>query len=274
LLDNGSVRASSTRRLRALAAALAERLGRPVDAVSLLHADKIDPKELGGRPGEIWPAYLKRLASAGERAVAAVPLFFGPSAAVVKRAPQIAAKQAELAVGFAPPLADARRPEDEGLAAALAERAAAALAGWAGEAPAALLVDHGSPSPEVARVRDLAAEQLARRLEGRVAEVRPCSMERREGEAYAFSDQLLAQALEEAARRWRRLLLCRMFLFPGRHAGPGGDVAEIVAASPWGKRPGDLRETPLVGESPLLLDLLERRAQAALAEAAALSAAC
>ncbi|TAG25735.1 MAG: cobalamin biosynthesis protein CbiX, partial [Verrucomicrobia bacterium] len=46
LFDNGSFRADSTRSLRGVAARLAERLGHPVRAVSLLHSTRVPAAEL------------------------------------------------------------------------------------------------------------------------------------------------------------------------------------------------------------------------------------
>jgi hypothetical protein len=54
------------------------------------------------------------------------------------------------------------------------------------------------------------------------------------------------------------------FLLPGRHAGAGGDVAEIAegligqGAFEW------IEASPLLGEHPGLLDILEARLRAVL----------
>ena len=49
------------------------------------------------------------------------------------------------------------------------------------------------------------------------------------------------------------------FLLPGRHAGEGGDVAEIYAGLIENGTFDSIRTTPLIGESPKLLDILEDR---------------
>jgi hypothetical protein len=55
------------------------------------------------------------------------------------------------------------------------------------------------------------------------------------------------------------------FLLPGRHAGPTGDVAAICREAEAASG-GTLRTTmtPLVGEHPLLIDILADRWQAAI----------
>ena len=87
------------------------------------------------------------------------------------------------------------------------------------------LVDHGTPIIEVNRVRNAVGRQLASELDA--SQVLSCSMERREGEAYAFNDPLLEKLGEVDYFAGGRLILAMFFLLPGRHAGEGGDVAEI-----------------------------------------------
>ena len=82
LVDNGSLQPAATRQLRRIAAALGRRLGRRVEPVSLLHADAVPARRLGGRPAEILdPAIWRRLAE-GARDFVIVPLFIGSSRAL------------------------------------------------------------------------------------------------------------------------------------------------------------------------------------------------
>ena len=69
--------------------------------------------------------------------------------------------------------------------------------------------------------------------------------------------------LAELARDGSRgaIALGMLFLLPGKHAGAGGDVADIVAqaeASHPALR-GRIRVSPLLHESPALVDLLAVR---------------
>ncbi len=79
LLDNGSLQPAASLSLRRLAGELGQRLGRRVDAVSLLHSSKIDAERLGGEPAETWRRYLKAALASGVERALVVPLFFGPS---------------------------------------------------------------------------------------------------------------------------------------------------------------------------------------------------
>jgi hypothetical protein len=197
------------------------------------------------------------------------------------------------------------------LAAALADRVMEALAADTASVSAAapvrvLLCEHGSPSKDVHAVRPVLAAALHRTLEARglplagasttggieLLPVTGCAMERREGDAFAFSEPMLEHALPAAvadaggARGGAtpvRVVVSLMFLLPGKHAGAGGDVAEIATDAlgiaselgPDGSGGPDphraaLRErgvlvTDVIGEHPAVLDLLWRRLRWALA---------
>ena len=79
LLDNGSVSPESVLRSRELASALAIRIGRQVDLVSVSHSDRIPIEELGGIRAATWKSYLDARNETGVRSLAILPLFFGPS---------------------------------------------------------------------------------------------------------------------------------------------------------------------------------------------------
>ena len=124
------------------------------------------------------------------------------------------------------------------------------------------MVDHGSPVPEVTKIRDLSGTRLAEALGQRVEKVVACSMERREGEAYDFNEPTWESAIENAKGEGvESLILSYLFLFPGRHAGPGGDIDQICQAQGWGPNCGLLRSS-LIGESPRLPELLKSRLDA------------
>jgi hypothetical protein len=91
LIDNGSSRPGSTLRLRRLASALGERLGRQVHPVSLQHSDKVPAAALDGVAARLLGPFLRGAIGEGERDFLAVPLFFGPSRALSHFVPEIAA---------------------------------------------------------------------------------------------------------------------------------------------------------------------------------------
>lgn len=264
LVDNGSLRPEPTLRLRELASALGERLDVPVSPVSLLHSHKVAPEELGGRRAEIVARALER--REGRRRIVFLPLFLGPSRAVTEYLPKVIeaarATLPGLETRVAAPLAgeDPDAP-DPRLADILAERArerAAALS--TGRRPAVAVVDHGTPVERVNRVREAVAAQVAERLDGAAGAVSGCSMERREGEEYAFNEPMLEHLRSVSGFESGPIVAAMFFLLPGRHAGHGGDVAEILEG--LGRGPGEpALMTPLLGDDARIVDILEDRAR-------------
>ena len=267
LLDNGSLRAESTLNLRRIAQGLSEEIGRLVEPVSLLHSGKVPAEELGGARAKTWKRFLELTLAEGASSYVVIPLFFGPSSAFRDYLPQVfeearskAGRTASLKVGA--PLVDAANPNDDGLARILVDLLSRKLdtLGPLSDRIKVLLVDHGSPLRKVALCRDLVGRQMAKLLEGRVSGVTVCSMERREGDEYAFCDPLLGAALEGLLEEGDQdLLLSLMFFSPGRHAGPGGDIEQIVRESRWVRSGRSVRFCPLVGESSSLIELLAKR---------------
>lgn len=273
LVDNGSLRPAATRNLRAVAAALGERTGRAIEPVSLLHSSAIPAAELDGRAAEILESWLKRHAAAGEREFLLVPFFFGASRALTLYIPERVAHLQQtwpdLRVKLGSPLVDLdASPADERVAIALEARVRAVLEVLTPsvEKPAVAVVDHGSPEPKVTAVRDRVAAQLRARLGAAVRAVAPCSMERREGPEFAFSDPLLAALFDQPEFARGELIVAMLFLSPGRHAGPDGDVAEICRAAE-GRHPA-LRATmtELLGAHPAIVEILAERLRAGLSE--------
>jgi sirohydrochlorin ferrochelatase len=256
LMDNGSLEPAATLGLRALAATLAARIGAPVHAISLLHSSAVAAEKLGGKPAEILEPALEQRLAAGQADFVVVPLFFGPSGALTdylpKRLAHLRTKFPALAVRVAAPLFDT---DDPRLARILADQVRAV----ASPARRVVLVDHGSPARAVAEVRNELSCQLAGQL-GPEYTVAPASMERREGAAYDFCEPLLERLLRSPGWDAGDVTIAMQFLLPGRHAGPGGDVAEICRAAEAASG-GALhtRMTGLVAEHPLLVDILADR---------------
>lgn len=286
LLDNGSLRPEATRRLRSLAAALQARMGEAVRPVSLLHSNKIDPGQLDGQPAEVLEGSLQRCIAARVRRIGVIPAFFGPSRAITDYLPERlddwAARVPGARWAIAAPIVPPEAEGDDRIARILADHVRSL---WRGAPEAAggtvVVVDHGSPVEAVTAVRNRVAEQLARLLEGKAAEVVAASMERRPGPEYAFNEPLLASALERIARggaggrRRAAVTVAMMFLSPGRHAGPGGDVATICREAESACPALRVWTTPLVGEHPGLIEILVERCRevvAALEDGAAAEA--
>ena len=232
LTDNGSLEPASTLALRALAAQVAAIVGEPVAPVSLLHSSGIDPEKLGGEPAAILEPFLETNLREGRTRFRILPAFFGPSLALTDYLPKrLAALQRRfpaLDAAIAPCLGDDEAGERI-VADSLLRRIRAHLADT-GEPATVIVTDHGSPAPAVTAVRDRIAGRVRDALGATVADVIAASMERRDGPEYAFNEPLLRTALREA-RADRPVIVALQFLFPGRHAGPGGDIARICADS-------------------------------------------
>ena len=246
LVDNGSLNPAATLRLRELAARLSGLLGETIDPVSVLHSDKIDPAELGGKPARTFEAYAREAKASGCAVLRVIPLFIGPSLAITEFLPELSRK---VGVGLEV-LRTLWTPEDcEGLVGILSDNLRGS--GWMPGRGTVLLCDHGSPIPAVTAARDDLARRLRERLALGPSDLVACSMERREGPAYAFNEPLLAEAIRSARGDITVLML---FLLPGRHAGPGGDVASICAEhAPQGI---GWRLSPLIGDHAGLAEQL------------------
>jgi hypothetical protein len=261
LVDNGSLRPQATFCLRSLAETLATRTALPVEAVSLLHSHKIAADKLNGVPATIVKRRLRECLAAGQREFICLPLFLGPSLAISNYLPEVvdelSLEYPDLKVRVASVLAgenlDAPDPR---LAQMLADQIRALQPS---PDTKLALVDHGTPIIEVNRVRNAVARQLAKELD--LSSVLPCSMERREGEAYAFNEPLLENLRDVDGFSGGRLILAMFFLLPGRHAGEGGDVAEICDGLMAEGVFEQIQHTPLLGEHPILLEILEDRLQ-------------
>lgn len=265
LVDNGSLQPAATLQLRKLATDLGARTGRTIEPVSLLHSSAIEPEKLDGVAAEILEPAIRRRHAAGRREFVIVPLFFGPSAALSEYIPErlgaLGAQLSGLVVRLAAPLVTVAEPADRRLAAILADQVRQTLTAHPIPRPWFVLVDHGSPQPAVGAVRDRLAAQLTELIGSETQPVIAASMERRAGAAYDFNEPLLARALERVEGEG---IVALLFFSPGRHAGPGGDIAEICAEAER-RRPGlRIHLTALVGEHPGLIDILADRLRAVL----------
>ncbi|AVI62237.1 sirohydrochlorin chelatase [Halomonas sp. GFAJ-1] len=261
LVDNGSLRPQATHNLRRVALELSHQLGETVQAASLLHSNKIPPEEVDGIPAITLGPAAERSAEQGATEIIVLPFFFGPSKALTGYLPErMAALQArfpEVSVRVAQPLVDERGNNDLRLAKLLADNVREKL--QAGTTPQVALVDHGSPIPEVTAVRNRLAGQLSVLLADEVSCVAAASMERREGDEYRFNEPLLEHLLDTPEFQSDPVILAMLFLSPGRHAGEGGDIAEICAAAEQ-RHPGlTVTTTALVGEHPDIVEILHTR---------------
>lgn len=267
LVDNGSLRPQATLNLRRVAHSLSQATGEAVEAASLLHSYKIPPEALDGYKAVSLGPLAERYAAEGVTELLVLPFFFGPSQALTgylpERLAEVQANYPQLSVRVTLPLVDSRATLDLRLAQLLAENVREKMSGLS--RPAVVLVDHGSPIPEVTAVRNYLAGQLSVLLADEAGCVTFASMERRDGEAYRFNEPLLEDLLVSPALAHRDVILSMLFLSPGRHAGEGGDIAEMCEQA-MSRSPGlSVTTTRLVGENDAIVDILATRLQQALA---------
>ncbi|MFZ9746424.1 MAG: sirohydrochlorin chelatase [Opitutaceae bacterium] len=243
LVDNGSLEPAATLNLRRIAAALAAAAGRPVEPISWKHSDRIPAERLAGRAAVTLGAFIREQFARGQRAFHLLPFFISPQGAIgsaLRRdLEQLQAELGPFTFTFGPGLAElgviarivAARVRETALAAGLVS-------------PPVVLVDHGGPSPASAALRDQLGREVA---DGLTPDFPPPVVASMEGD----HPPLLAEVLAQPAHAGRDVIVALLFLSPGRHAGPGGDIAEICAASP-----ARTHCTGLIGTHPLALAAL------------------
>lgn len=265
LVDSGSSRAESALNLRRLAARLSDAVGSTIHAVSLQHAHKIPPQALEGIPANTFVPFMQQRLTAGERRFIVLPLFFGPSRALSSFIPeqnaQLAATYGDFELVQAPVLCPL--PEGEPrlahiLCAQLPDPAPDRL-------KRVILVDHGSPIPQVTAVRRYLANAM-RSILGSGVQLAQAVMERRQGADYDFNGRSLEEVLAEAGEQddSSPIALSLLFMSPGRHAGCGGDI-EAICRRVSADHPGwQILSSGLVGEADGLIPILRDRLAAVL----------
>lgn len=256
LIDNGSLEPAAHQNLRAVAAALSERTGVKVHAVSWKHSDRIAPDQLDGTPAWTVAPFLRALVGMGQREFIFVPFFVSAQGAIGSALrSDIEKLRAELG-GFDFHFTDGLAARDA-LTPIIVARVREALATLRlPTPPPVILVDHGGPSAASATLRNLLATEARAALEREVGPLVAASME---GEEHPHNHPLLAHQLAARGFDGGDVLLAPLFLSPGRHAGPEGDLAKIARAAGAARRAQDglaslplrCHFTGLVGTHPL-----------------------
>ncbi|HMD60462.1 MAG TPA: CbiX/SirB N-terminal domain-containing protein [Opitutaceae bacterium] len=255
LIDNGSLEPAAHESLRAAAARVAGRSGIRVEAVSWRHSDRVGPGSLDGGAAWTLAPWIRARVSEGERSFVLVPFFVSPQGAIgsaLRRDLEALSLEAGgLEFSFT-------RGLDAGadLAVIVADRVREAAAAWGLVRPAVVVVDHGGPTRASAAVRDAVAEAARAILGASVGPLAAASMESPDGPGHEFSRPLLFDALAQPGFDAGDVVVAPLFLSPGRHAGPGGDLAGIARAA-QGRSPRlRCHFAELVGSHPLATDSL------------------
>jgi sirohydrochlorin ferrochelatase len=262
LIDNGSLEAAAHAALRAAARAIGEKAGAPVEAVSWKHSGRVPAQSLQGGPAQTLSPWIRAQVAAGEREFLFVPFFISPQGAIGSALRSDLGKLQEQTGGFEFSFATGLSG-GTALAGIITDRVRQAMARKGLMRPAVVIVDHGGPSTVSAGIRDRVADAARSALGSGVLSVTAASMESPDGPEFAFNQPLLAEVLSSPAHASADVLIAPLFLSPGRHAGPSGDLERIARAAR--ERAPGLRchFTELVGSHPIAIDTLA----AALAKA-------
>ena len=243
LIDNGSLEPAAHRTLRGVAATLSERTGTKVHAVSWKHSDRIAPESLDGLRAWTLASFVRQMVALGQREFLFVPFFISPQGAIGTALrndlERLQGELGEFDFDFARGLADRGV-----LPAIVADRIRVTMVQHALVQPPVLLVDHGGPSSASATLRDRIADQVRRELDGEIGPLVAVSME-------GDHPPLLGDELGRAEFVGRDVVVARLFLSPGRHAGEHGDVARLCLEST-----ARCHLTDLVGTHPAAVDAL------------------
>lgn len=269
LVDNGSTRPEATKNLRRLAGQLGTRIGTTVHPVSLQHADKIAPELLDGNGAVTFSDFIRNQLRAGNREFLVVPLFFGESRALTSFIPEQVQRLTAECGEFSIRVADVLVPLPEGepeLVKLLRDNIGKATSDQRRPTSHVIMVDHGSPIPEVTAVRKHLASQLRDSLDDNIG-FSEAVMERRKGIEFDFNGPLLYDVLADVAKNHSddiSIVLSLLFISPGRHAGPDGDIAQICREVTQTNPHLQISMSPLVGDHPALVDILFSRLEKAL----------
>ena len=261
LIDNGSLEPAAQRHLRAVAAALSARVGVAVEAVSWKHSDRIAVAAFDGTSAWTLGPWVRAQLARGENDFLFVPFFISAQGAIGSslrgELEQLQRDAGDFTFTFTDGLA-ARGV----LAGIVADRVREVIAECALRTPAVIVVDHGGPSSASAALRDEIAAEVRTTLADKIGLLAAASMEGAHGPL--LSDQLAAPDFDSGD-----VVIAPLFLSPGRHAGDGGDLAQIAHAAE--DRTFTLRchFTELVGTHPRAIDALAISLRESLANAPA-----
>ncbi len=267
LSDNGSTKASATLQLRSIAQQLSERTKQTIYPVSLQHADVISADELKGVKASVLTGFLRDQLQQNMREFVILPLFFGNSRALTKFIPDVQAELEEEFGNFKVSIMDtlytpaylASDNASSGLSIIIHDHILQTAKIKSLALENIVLVDHGSPSPQITAVRNGVADEVQAML-GQDVKLEQAVMERRKGKQYDFNGELLEDWLITKAKQGASsAIVTLLFSLPGRHAGEDGDIVTICDSVMQHYPNFKIGISSLVGEHPLLLDILADR---------------
>lgn len=254
LIDNGSLEPAAHRNLRVTARAIAAQAGVPVHAVSWKHSDRLRLAVLDHEPAWTLVRWVREQLRQGEREFVFIPYFISAQGAIGSALRQDLEKLQRESEGFSfaftPGLAASGALPD-----IVAGQIRQTLAAPALRTPPVIVVDHGGPSAASAAIRDTITRDVRAALGAEIGPIIAASMEGAEHPHNhpLFADQLAAPGFDRGD-----VVIAPLFLAPGRHAGPRGDLMQIARAAEGRLASPPLRchFTPLVGAHPRVAAVL------------------
>ncbi|HZZ19278.1 MAG TPA: CbiX/SirB N-terminal domain-containing protein [Opitutaceae bacterium] len=255
LIDNGSLEAAAHEGLRTAALAIGEKAQVRVEAVSWKHSNRIPPESLQRGAAHTLAPWVRAQVATGEREFIFVPFFISPQGAIGSSLRRDLEELQGDTDGFEFTFTDGLAVANA-LPAIVADRIRESIGSLELKRPAVVVVDHGGPSRNSADIRDQVAEAVRIGLGETIGELSAASMESPDGPEFGFNLPLLDDVLSQPGFDQGDVLIAPLFLSPGRHAGPKGDLARIARAAE--KRKAGLRchFTPLVGTHPETIETL------------------
>jgi sirohydrochlorin ferrochelatase len=245
LIDNGSLEPAAQLNLRAVAAALSERVGVRVEPVSWKHSDRVPADALDGAPARTLAPFVRAQLARGEREFIFVPFFVSAQGAIgsalrsdLEKLQREAAASGGFDFAFAAGLAGRGA-----VGPIVAERVRETVSAHGLVQPPVILVDHGGPSATSAALRDSLAAAVRSLLGAEIGPLAAASME-------GAHRPLLSELLATSGLDRGDVVVALLFLSPGRHAGTDGDVARICRAAEARSSALRCHLTGLVGTHP------------------------
>ena len=225
LIDNGSVRENATFQLRDLAKRLSEKTSHKIHPVSFKHANKIPNVNLNGTSADIFYDFMSQQLLNGENEFIVLPLFFGNNKALSTLIPDEIESLKRSFGEFSITISEHIYPLPTGedlLCDILYDLIKNTAIKHNVPFNNTVVVDHGSPSPQVTEVRSHVVENLQKKFPTDI-KIEQAVMERRPGQQYDFNGDLLESWLHQKAISGETsAIISLLFFLPGRHAGEGG----------------------------------------------------
>ena len=262
LTDNGSIQPDATLQLRDLAAKLGLQTGHTIHPVSLQHAGRIPAESLNNLPAQVFTEFMKQQLIEGNKDFVLLPIFFGQSRALTKYIPDEVASLKNQFGDFQINIADVIYPLPKGedlLCEIIYEHITSTAKNENLALKNVVLVDHGSPIPQVTNVRKHLVESVQKKLSDS-CHLEQAVMERREGSEYDFNGDLLENWLTQKAQAGEKsAIVVLLFFLAGRHAGKDGDIVEICDKVMQEYPELKIAISPLISAHPKFLSILQSR---------------